>query len=93
VYGPVRTVVRQGKRVIAYLCRFHGLLWKRASNNQNPAKAVLNTGTACPNRLDERIGDSALTEGIADEKPVSEYLVSTFPTSELATIRSRVLVF
>jgi hypothetical protein len=28
VYEPVRTVVGQGKRVIAYLCQFHGRsLW------------------------------------------------------------------
>jgi len=43
--------------MLSTLCYFHGLLWKRASQNQNPAKAILSAGTACPNRLDERIGD------------------------------------
>jgi hypothetical protein len=41
--------------MLSILCHFHGLLWKRASNNQNSAKADLSTGTACPNRLDERM--------------------------------------
>jgi hypothetical protein len=48
--------------MLSILCHFHGLLWKRASQNQNPAKTFLNAGTARPNRLDERIGDDALIE-------------------------------
>jgi hypothetical protein len=28
----------------------------------NPAKAVLSAGTACPNRLDERIGENTLID-------------------------------
>jgi hypothetical protein len=31
--------------MLSILCHFHGLLWKRASHNQNPAEAVLSTGT------------------------------------------------
>jgi hypothetical protein len=48
--------------MLSTLCHFHGLLWKRASHNQNPAEALLSTGTVCPNRLDVRIGDSALID-------------------------------
>jgi hypothetical protein len=48
--------------ILSILCHFHGLLWKRATQNQNPAKAFLNAGTAGPNRFDERIGDYALID-------------------------------
>src|SRR6185312_15991519 len=46
--------------MLSILCHFHGLLWKRASQNQNPANAFMNAGRTGPNRIDERIGDVAL---------------------------------
>jgi hypothetical protein len=52
--------------MLSILCHFHGLLWKRASHNQNPAKGVSRMATACLNRLDEPIGDESLTEIVAD---------------------------
>jgi len=57
--------------MLSILCHFHGLLWKRASHNQNPAEAVLSTRTVPRTASMSALAMTHKSRRISGHKPVS----------------------